>query len=170
MSSVSHPPELSTRARPGGDGAEYTHAAPRREPAAAPRWYLLEADESRSLGRDELDHLPQEAAPPGRVRVAVEEVPLRTSIATGVAYGRMRVVLADPPAFTPAYDHELAAALARAGADVELVTSHFRFGHSPSRTATCGGSSSIRCRRGFPAVAAQASAEGAEHPFGLVAR
>src|SRR5213082_1921382 len=43
----------------------------------------------------------------------------------------MRVVLADPSAFTPAYDHELAAALARAGADVELVTSHFRFGEAP---------------------------------------
>jgi glycosyltransferase involved in cell wall biosynthesis len=43
----------------------------------------------------------------------------------------MRVVLADPPAFTPMYDHELAAALARAGLDVELVTSHFRFGESP---------------------------------------
>jgi glycosyltransferase involved in cell wall biosynthesis len=44
----------------------------------------------------------------------------------------MRVVLADPPAFTPAYDHELAAALARAGADVELVTSRFRFGEIPA--------------------------------------
>ena len=44
----------------------------------------------------------------------------------------MRVVLADPPAFTPTYDHELAAALARAGAEVELVTSHFRFGDAPS--------------------------------------
>ena len=44
----------------------------------------------------------------------------------------MRVVLADPPAFTPTYDHELAAALARAGADVELVTSPFRFGDVPA--------------------------------------
>jgi glycosyltransferase involved in cell wall biosynthesis len=43
----------------------------------------------------------------------------------------VHVVLADPPAFTPAYDHELAAALARAGAEVELVTSHFRFGELP---------------------------------------
>jgi phosphatidylinositol alpha-mannosyltransferase len=43
----------------------------------------------------------------------------------------MRVVLADPPAFTPWYDHELAAALARAGADVELATSHFRFAELP---------------------------------------
>ena len=43
----------------------------------------------------------------------------------------MRVLLADPPAFTPPYDHELAAALARAGAEVDLVTSHFRFGKAP---------------------------------------
>ncbi|HET7647809.1 MAG TPA: glycosyltransferase [Gaiellaceae bacterium] len=43
----------------------------------------------------------------------------------------MRVLLADPPAFTPWYDHELAAALARAGADVELRTSRFRFGEAP---------------------------------------
>lgn len=44
----------------------------------------------------------------------------------------MRVVIADPPAFTPPYDHALAAALARAGADVELVTSRFRFGAVPT--------------------------------------
>ncbi len=43
----------------------------------------------------------------------------------------MRVLLADPPAFTPQYDHELASALARAGAEVELVTSPFRFGTPP---------------------------------------
>jgi len=44
----------------------------------------------------------------------------------------VRIVLADPPAFTPPYDHELAAALARAGAEVELVTSRFRFGDAPA--------------------------------------
>src|SRR5215210_2279685 len=43
----------------------------------------------------------------------------------------MRILLADPPAFTPQYDHELASALARAGNEVELVTSHFRFGEVP---------------------------------------
>src|SRR3954470_12099388 len=42
------------------------------------------------------------------------------------------VLLADPPAFTPWYDHELAAALARAGAEVELATSRFRFGELPA--------------------------------------
>jgi glycosyltransferase involved in cell wall biosynthesis len=44
----------------------------------------------------------------------------------------VHVVLADPPAFTPQYDHELAAALARAGADVRLLTSRFRFGEAPA--------------------------------------
>jgi glycosyltransferase involved in cell wall biosynthesis len=44
----------------------------------------------------------------------------------------VQIVLADPPAFTPAYDHDLAAALARAGADVELLTSRFRFGDAPA--------------------------------------
>jgi glycosyltransferase involved in cell wall biosynthesis len=44
----------------------------------------------------------------------------------------MRVVLADPPSFTPPYDHELASALVRAGAEVELLTSPFRFGERPA--------------------------------------
>ena len=44
----------------------------------------------------------------------------------------MRVLLADPPAYTPPYDHALAASLARAGADVRLLTSRFRFGDVPT--------------------------------------
>ena len=40
----------------------------------------------------------------------------------------MRVQLVDPSAFTPPYDRALAAALARAGADVELLTSRFLYG------------------------------------------
>ena len=43
----------------------------------------------------------------------------------------MRVVIADPPAYTPPYDHALAAALARRGVDVRLLTSRFRFGAVP---------------------------------------
>src|SRR3989440_84726 len=43
----------------------------------------------------------------------------------------MRIQLVDPSAFTPPYDHALAAALARAGADVELVTSRFLYGPVP---------------------------------------
>src|SRR5207237_839277 len=44
----------------------------------------------------------------------------------------MRIQLVDPSAFTPPYDHALAAALARAGADVALVTSRFLYGPVPS--------------------------------------
>jgi glycosyltransferase involved in cell wall biosynthesis len=40
----------------------------------------------------------------------------------------VRIALVDPPAYTPPYDRALAAALARTGADVELITSRFRFG------------------------------------------
>jgi glycosyltransferase involved in cell wall biosynthesis len=44
----------------------------------------------------------------------------------------MRVHLVDPSAFTPPYDHALAAALVRAGLDVELVTSRFLYGPTPA--------------------------------------
>jgi glycosyltransferase involved in cell wall biosynthesis len=40
----------------------------------------------------------------------------------------MRVQVVDPPAFTPPYDRALCAALAAAGAEVELVTSRFEYG------------------------------------------
>lgn len=43
----------------------------------------------------------------------------------------MRIALVDPPAYTPPYDRSLAAALARAGGDVELYTSHFVHGPVP---------------------------------------
>jgi glycosyltransferase involved in cell wall biosynthesis len=80
----------------------------------------------------------------------------------------LRVVIADPPAFTPSYDHELAAGLARTGADVELVTSRFRFGEVPvpagygRRELFYPLSSRLfaRSRLRLPLKAA-------EHPFGL---
>jgi glycosyltransferase involved in cell wall biosynthesis len=40
----------------------------------------------------------------------------------------MRVHVVDPSAYTPPYDHALCAALAGAGAEVELYTSHFAHG------------------------------------------
>jgi glycosyltransferase involved in cell wall biosynthesis len=82
----------------------------------------------------------------------------------------MRVLLADPPAFTPTYDHELAASLAHAGAEVTLVTSRFRFGEVPSPDGYVRSelfyplSSRIfgRSRLRLPVKAV-------EHPFGLAA-
>jgi len=44
----------------------------------------------------------------------------------------VRVHLVDPPAYTPPYDHALCAALARAGAQVELVTARFPYGEAPA--------------------------------------
>src|SRR3954447_26159708 len=44
----------------------------------------------------------------------------------------MRVQLVDPSAFTPPYDRALAAALARGGAEVELLTSRFLYGPVPA--------------------------------------
>lgn len=44
----------------------------------------------------------------------------------------MRVHVVDPPAYTPPYDRSLCAALARAGAEVELVTSRFAHGEVPA--------------------------------------
>ena len=44
----------------------------------------------------------------------------------------MRVQIVDPPAYTPPYDRSLCAALARAGAEVELLTSPFAHGSVPA--------------------------------------
>jgi glycosyltransferase involved in cell wall biosynthesis len=82
----------------------------------------------------------------------------------------VQIVLADPPAFTPAYDHELAAALSRAGAIVELLTSRFRFGDAPSpdgyvRTEPFYPLSS----RVFGRSRLRLPLKALEHPFGAVA-
>ncbi len=44
----------------------------------------------------------------------------------------MRVHVVDPSAFTPPYDHALCTALARCGAEVELITSRFAYGSVPA--------------------------------------
>jgi glycosyltransferase involved in cell wall biosynthesis len=100
----------------------------------------------------------------------VEEVPSPHEHGHDVAYEAVRVLLADPPAFTPPYDHELAAALARAGAEVELVTSRFRFGAAPEPDG-------YRRRelfyplssRVFGRSALRLPLKVAEHPLGLAA-
>jgi glycosyltransferase involved in cell wall biosynthesis len=80
----------------------------------------------------------------------------------------MRVLLADPPAYTPPYDRSLAAALADAGVDVELVTSRFRFGEvAPTAGYTAREwfypfSSRMGTARTRLAVKAL------EHPFGML--
>jgi len=43
----------------------------------------------------------------------------------------VRVLVIDPPAYTPPYDHALCEALAARGHEVELVTAHFTHGEAP---------------------------------------
>ena len=77
----------------------------------------------------------------------------------------MRVQIVDPAAYTPPYDHALAGALARAGAEVELVTCHFPYGPVPARAGLSRSASSstgaARVRASAPAGAALLRA--AEH-------
>ena len=61
-------------------------------------------------------------ADPAPAPAARERPPLRRAIA---------VQIVDMPAWTPPYDHALCAALARGGADVELVTTYFPFAPVP---------------------------------------
>jgi glycosyltransferase involved in cell wall biosynthesis len=82
----------------------------------------------------------------------------------------LRVSLVDPSAFTPPYDRSLAAALARAGVDVELLTSRFVYGPVPEpagyrveeifyrRSARPGSSRHLRL-----------AAKAAEHVLGMLA-
>jgi glycosyltransferase involved in cell wall biosynthesis len=44
----------------------------------------------------------------------------------------VRIALLDPPSYSPAYDHHLAAALGRRGHDVDLLTAPFAFGDPPA--------------------------------------
>jgi glycosyltransferase involved in cell wall biosynthesis len=79
----------------------------------------------------------------------------------------MRVLLADPPAYTPPYDHALARALVAAGADVELATSRFRYGPIPEadgyRVRELFYPLSVRIAAHRPRLAVKAL----EHPVGL---
>ena len=52
--------------------------------------------------------------------------------ARGDTPGPLRIDIVDPSAFTPPYDHALAAALARAGAAVRLQTSRFAYADAPA--------------------------------------
>ena len=79
----------------------------------------------------------------------------------------MRITLADPPAYTPAYDHALAAALARQGADVRLLTSRFRYGAVPAASGYVLDDSLYRVSSRIGPRALRLAAKGVEHPFAL---
>jgi glycosyltransferase involved in cell wall biosynthesis len=79
----------------------------------------------------------------------------------------VRVVIADPPAYTPPYDRHLAGALARAGAEVELVTSRFRFGAVPSPNGYAAREWFYPLSSRMGGSHARLVVKALEHPFGM---
>ena len=77
--------------------------------------------------------------------------------------GAVRVHLVDPSAFTPPYDHALAGALARAGADVELVTSRFGYGPVPAPEGYAVCEAFYRWAPGAPGSRVRFAAKLAQH-------
>lgn len=75
----------------------------------------------------------------------------------------MRVDIVDPSAFTPPYDHALCAALARAGADVSLVTSEFPYGAVPAADGYRVDRRFYRLARGAPGSRLRRASKALEH-------
>ena len=80
----------------------------------------------------------------------------------------MRVDLVDPPAYSPPYDHALAAALARAGASVRLVTSAFAYGEPPAPDGYLREERFYRHALGPAGSRVRALAKRAEHPLDML--
>jgi glycosyltransferase involved in cell wall biosynthesis len=75
----------------------------------------------------------------------------------------------DPSAYTPPYDHALAAALARRGVDVELVTSRFGYGATPAPDGYTVRERFYRWAPGAPGSALRRAAKLAQHVPGMLA-
>ena len=80
----------------------------------------------------------------------------------------MRVVIADPPAYTPPYDSALATALVRQGADVRLLTSRFRYGTVPPAAGYTLDDSLYRLSTGMGSRHGRLAVKGLGHPRALV--
>lgn len=79
----------------------------------------------------------------------------------------MRIDVVDPSAYTPPYDRALCAALARAGADVRLVTSAFDYGDVPAAEGFEVYKHFYRRRPGRPGSRRRRVAKLAQHVAGM---
>ncbi len=79
----------------------------------------------------------------------------------------MRVHVVDPSAFAPPYDHGLCAGLARAGADVELITSEFAYGPVPRSEGYAVRKLFYRVTPGRPGSRVRLAAKLAQHPLDM---
>jgi glycosyltransferase involved in cell wall biosynthesis len=80
----------------------------------------------------------------------------------------VHVHVVDPPAYTPPYDHALCAALARAGARVELVTSRFGYGPVPAGDGYAVREAFYRLSPGAPGSRARLLGRLAAHVPGML--
>ncbi|HWD70005.1 MAG TPA: glycosyltransferase family 4 protein [Solirubrobacteraceae bacterium] len=80
----------------------------------------------------------------------------------------MRVDLVDPPAYSPPYDHALAAGLARHGAAVRLVTSAFAYGDAPAPDGYTRDELFYGHAFGAPGSRLRALSKRAEHPLDML--
>lgn len=79
----------------------------------------------------------------------------------------MRIDIVDPSAYTPPYDHALCDALARAGGEVELVTSRFGYGSVPRPTGYRRREPFYGLDVGAPGSRLRRLAKLAEHPLDM---
>jgi len=75
----------------------------------------------------------------------------------------VRVHIVDPSAYTPPYDHALCAALAQAGADVELITSRFDYAEVPRQDGYAVREDFYRWSPGAPGSRLRRAAKLAQH-------
>jgi glycosyltransferase involved in cell wall biosynthesis len=85
-----------------------------------------------------------------------------TETAAGV-----RALVVDPSAYTRPYDHALSAALAHAGASVQLVTSRFAYGEVPAPDGYSVRELFYRRARGAPGSRARRLSKLVSHPAGM---
>jgi glycosyltransferase involved in cell wall biosynthesis len=81
---------------------------------------------------------------------------------------RVRVQIVDPSAYTPPYDHALCTALARAGAEVELVTSRFTYADPPAPEGYLRSEPFYRWAPGTPKSRLRLGAKLAQHVPGML--
>ncbi|MBI5103949.1 MAG: glycosyltransferase, partial [Solirubrobacterales bacterium] len=112
---------------------------------------------------DEQASRPQSSASSTRRRYPLHARPHR------YCHPPVRVHLVDPSAFTPPYDRALAAALARAGAEVTLLTSRFDYGDVPPAVGFAVDERFYRFAPGRPGSRARFAAKLAQHVPDMVA-
>ena len=173
LTSVStRPSSAGSRERPERRAAARRRRSPPcrssgRAAGSAQTGNLLQDDDVGAVGADQLDHLARGAPfEPGGQVLPWKRFQVRTSTHTTV---RRRCASSSrtQPAFTPQYDHELAAGAGPARARTSSSSPRFRFGEAPAPADTGAASSSTPSRRGSSRSRLRLPLKAVEHLAGL---